>query len=126
MYLFERFECGVREYFEQRDHGGQEFVLLFDHNKRAFIGYDADEEDFLLNPEEWLDKPIDETMSKGAAMMVCLKSREALETGRIIEYSDVAVPMGLGLARYFNVRVIPDGPGLCLFHFNVLATFSLN
>lgn len=126
MYPVERFECGIREYVEERDPGRQEFVLLFDHNKRAFVGYDGDESDFMLPPETWLDKPIEMVMSKGSAILTCLKSREALESGRIIEYCDVDAPPGVGLARYFNARVIPDGPGMCLFHFKVLSTFSIN
>ena len=126
MYQIERFECGIREFMEERDPGCHEFVLLFDHNKRAFVGYDRDEEDFLTPIDEWLEKPVDEVFSRGFAMLACLKSREALESGGIIEYCDVALPPGTNLARYYKVRVIPDGPGMCLFHFYILATFSLN
>lgn len=126
MHQIERLECGRREYFEERDHGGNEFVLLFDHNKRTFIGYDGDEEDFFLPVVDWLDKPIEQVISKGAALQICLKSREALESGRIVEYSDVVIIVKADLASYCKVRVIPDGPGMCLLHVQVIGVFSIN
>jgi hypothetical protein len=106
-----------------------EYVLLYDHNLRAFIAYDGDEADFPLHPDEWLGKPIDEVCSRETALMFSLKAYEAHEIGQIVEYESVLIARCCELApmaRHFKCRLIPDGDGFTLAHVVVIQDITIN